>query len=85
MIYKFTPLLKQTLWGGDRIIPFKKLDAQMENVGESWEISGVEGHETVVCGGPDNGKTLNSWCASRRAHWWARRTTSASATSSPCS
>ena len=59
MIYKFTPLLKQTLWGGDRIIPFKKLDAQMENVGESWEISGVEGHETVVCGGPDNGKTLN--------------------------
>jgi len=27
MIYKFKPLLKQTLWGGDKIIPFKQLDA----------------------------------------------------------
>ena len=59
MIYKFKPLLKQTLWGGDRIIPFKKLDAQLENVGESWEISGVKDNETVVAGGPDAGLTLN--------------------------
>ena len=32
---KFKPLLKQTIWGGDKIIPFKKLDEQLENVGES--------------------------------------------------
>jgi len=59
MLYRFEPLLKQTLWGGDRIIPFKHLDAQMENVGESWEISGVKDNETVVAYGPDKGKTLN--------------------------
>lgn len=52
-MYKFEPLLKQTLWGGDKIIPFKHLDTQMENVGESWEISGVENNETIVANGPE--------------------------------
>ncbi|MBR2291310.1 MAG: class I mannose-6-phosphate isomerase [Prevotella sp.] len=56
---KFEPLLKQTLWGGDKIIPFKHLSAQMENVGESWEISGVKDNETIVANGPDKGKSLN--------------------------
>ena len=59
MVYKFEPLLKQTIWGGDKIIPFKHLDIQMENVGESWEISGVKGNETIVNDGPDAGKGLN--------------------------
>ena len=58
-MYKFEPLLKQTLWGGDKIIPFKHLDTQMERVGESWEISGVNGNETIVSCGQDKGKSLN--------------------------
>ena len=58
-MYKFEPLLKQTLWGGDKIIPFKHLDTQMGNVGESWEISGVENNETIVANGPEKGKSLN--------------------------
>ena len=59
MYFKFEPLLKQTLWGGDRIIPFKHLETQMSNVGESWEISGVPGNETVVSEGQYKGKSLN--------------------------
>jgi len=58
-MYKFEPLLKQTLWGGNKIIPFKHLDTQLENVGESWEISGVNDNETIVANGPEKGKTLN--------------------------
>ena len=58
-MYKFEPLLKQTLWGGDKIIPFKHLDAQLENVGESWEISGVKDNETIVANGEQKGKSLN--------------------------
>lgn len=58
-MYLFEPLLKQTLWGGDKIIPFKHLDARMDHVGESWEISGVSGSETIVANGPDKGKSLN--------------------------
>lgn len=34
---KFNALLKTTLWGGDKIIPFKHLDEHLDNVGESWE------------------------------------------------
>ena len=58
-MYKFEPLLKQTLWGGDKIIPFKHLNTIMEQVGESWEISGVKDFETIVANGPDKGKSLN--------------------------
>ena len=58
-MYKFRPLLKQTLWGGRKIVAFKHLNLQMENVGESWEISGVKNNETIINGGPHDGKTLN--------------------------
>ena len=58
-MFKFEPLLKQTLWGGDNIIPFKHLNTKMEQVGESWEISGVKDFETIVANGPDKGKSLN--------------------------
>lgn len=56
---KFEPLLKQTLWGGSKIIPFKHLDAQLDIVGESWEISGVKDNETIVANGPFKGMSLN--------------------------
>ena len=59
MMYRFEPLLKQTLWGGDKIIPFKHLNVSLDHVGESWELSGVSGSETIVADGPDKGKSLN--------------------------
>lgn len=55
---KFEPILKQTLWGGSKIIPFKHLNNSLSNVGESWEVSAVEGSESVVANGPDKGLTL---------------------------
>ena len=58
-MYKFEPLLKQTLWGGDKIIPFKHLNTELERVGESWEISGVKDNETIVANGKEKGKSLN--------------------------
>ena len=56
---KFNPLLVQTLWGGEKIIPFKHLHSDLTQVGESWEISGVKGNETVVSEGEFKGKKLN--------------------------
>lgn len=56
---KFEPLLKQTIWGGDKIVPFKHLSTDIENVGESWEISGVKDNETIVSEGPWKGRSLN--------------------------
>lgn len=44
--YKFEPYLKTTLWGGYQIAPFKGIFTAQPNIGESWEISGVSGHES---------------------------------------
>lgn len=59
LLFKFEPILKQTLWGGDKIIPFKRLSSDIHDVGESWEISGVKDDETVVSDGPMKGMRLN--------------------------
>ncbi|WP_297807800.1 type I phosphomannose isomerase catalytic subunit [uncultured Alistipes sp.] len=57
-LLKFEPILKQTLWGGDRIVPYKGLAEGPAHVGESWELSGVRGNESVVANGPWAGTTL---------------------------
>lgn len=59
MIYKFRPLFKPTLWGGTRIAAFKNVATTQTNIGESWEISAVDGSESVVDGGLSDGLTLS--------------------------
>ena len=58
-IYRFNSILKPGLWGGDGMTAFKGLPPCDEPIGESWEISGVAGRETVVAEGPDKGLTLS--------------------------
>ena len=62
-IIKFRSILKQVLWGGNKIIPFKQLDANMEQVGESWEVSGVKDNESIVANGQYEGMKLNDLVA----------------------
>ncbi len=54
----FNPILKSTIWGGERIASYKGIATDLEKVGESWELSGVEGDESVVAEGIDAGMTL---------------------------
>ena len=63
MFFKFLPLLKQTIWGGDKIPLLKGLDYGLAKVGESWEISGLPGKETVVASGDYVGLTPNELVA----------------------
>lgn len=56
--FKFKPILKSTLWGGEKIIPYKEIESNQTNVGESWELSGVKGNESVVANGELAGTTL---------------------------
>ena len=58
-MFKFNPLLKSILWGGEKIVPFKHLTSDQKQVGESWEISGVKDNESVVSDGEYKGWTLN--------------------------
>ncbi len=57
-LYKFEPLLKHTLWGGNRLATFKHLNTYLDSIGESWEVSDVEGSVSIVAEGPDKGKSL---------------------------
>jgi mannose-6-phosphate isomerase len=56
--YKFKPILKSTIWGGNKIIPFKNLSSEQKNVGESSEISCEPGDISVVANGDEMNKTL---------------------------
>ena len=55
---KFKPYLCTKVWGGEKIAPFKGIYTTRNRIGESWEISAVEGHVSVVENGPLAGKSL---------------------------
>lgn len=55
---KFQPILKTLVWGGEKIAPYKGICTDQRNIGESWELSGVAGNESVVANGPLAGRTI---------------------------
>lgn len=61
MLYplKFKPIFKERIWGGRKIETAfgKKLPAG-EKIGESWELSGVDGDVSVVANGKLKGNNL---------------------------
>ena len=64
---KFKPILKQTIWGGGKIARFKLISGhEDEQIGESWEISGVEGSESVASNSPYKGKKLTEIVAAMK-------------------
>ena len=57
---KFKNIFKSVVWGGEKIAPFKGVNTQQKNIGESWELSGVKGNESIVAEGPLAGRTITS-------------------------
>ena len=55
---KFEPILKERIWGGEKLINTFKKKSDKLNIGESWEISDVEGAVSVVSNGLLKGQTL---------------------------
>ncbi|MFV1885563.1 MAG: type I phosphomannose isomerase catalytic subunit [Balneola sp.] len=55
---KFKPILKDKIWGGEKLKSVLDKPTDSKNAGESWEISGVEGDISVVAEGPLAGKSL---------------------------
>lgn len=55
---KFEPILKEKVWGGNAL---NNLFQKKGNgkIGESWEISGVDGDVSEIVNGPLKGKNLN--------------------------
>lgn len=57
-LFSFTEQFKETLWGGHSILPFKGFQPDGRCIGESWELCGLPGQESVVTGGDSHGLTL---------------------------
>jgi mannose-6-phosphate isomerase len=55
----FEPILKEIIWGGTDILPYKGLPSDTAKIGESWELSHVDGNFSVVANGNLRGKTID--------------------------
>ena len=55
---KFDPILKEKIWGGSKLVTKLNKKSTLKNVGESWELSDVEGNISIVSNGNLRGKTL---------------------------
>lgn len=55
---KFQPILKDKIWGGQKLNQILNKQSDLPNIGESWEISDVEGDTSVVMNGLLQGQTL---------------------------
>lgn len=55
---RFKPVFCYRIWGGDKLRTVLHKEYREESIGESWEISSVDGFETSVCEGPQKGKSL---------------------------
>ena len=59
--FLFQPNLKTVVWGGDRLVPYKGLDRAIFTqtpYGESWEVSAIEGSESIIANGSFCGQKL---------------------------
>lgn len=61
MLYPMTfkPILKKIIWGGSDICPFKGITPVQDGIGESWELSHVEGNYSIVDNGEQEGRSLD--------------------------
>lgn len=55
---KFTPILQQKIWGGNKLISGFNKKSDLSNIGESWELSGVDSYISKVANGHFKGKLL---------------------------
>ena len=57
---KFQPILKNKIWGGQKLQQLLNKPTTATDAGESWEISDVEGDTSVVANGPLEGTSLKT-------------------------
>lgn len=60
---KFEPILKERIWGGEKLTTVFKKDSNKPNIGESWEISDVKGDVSIVANGALKGRSLKELIA----------------------
>ncbi len=56
---KFQPILKEKIWGGKKIKTILHKTSVSDNIGESWELSGLQNNVSIVSEGRFKEVTLN--------------------------
>ena len=57
-LLKFEPILKDKIWGGEKLATLLNKRSNRKDIGESWEISDVKGDTSIVSNGELAGKDL---------------------------
>ncbi len=62
MLYplKFHPILKEKIWGGNKLKTILNKPSTKDNIGESWEISTLENNTSIISNGFFEGKSLTN-------------------------
>lgn len=55
---KFNPILKEKIWGGEKLMTILNKKTSQKNIGESWEISDVDNDTSIVSSGRLKGRNL---------------------------
>ena len=55
---KFEPILKEKIWGGNKLISKLNKKSTSNQVGESWELSGLKDDNSRVTNGFLKGKSI---------------------------
>ncbi|TCK66797.1 mannose-6-phosphate isomerase type 1 [Winogradskyella wandonensis] len=65
---KFKPILKDKIWGGEKLSKYLNKPSKSTQVGESWEISDVDGDTSIVTNGPLKGQSLKTLLENYQSH-----------------
>jgi len=57
---KFQPIFEEKIWGGNKLKSVLNKKTVADSIGESWEISNVEGKISMVANGSLKGQTLQN-------------------------
>lgn len=66
---KFNPILKEKIWGGNKLKNVLGKDTDKSNVGESWEVSDVNGNISVVNNGVYKGLNLKELIKNHKSNF----------------
>lgn len=55
---RFKPIIKEKIWGGTKLVHVLNKESENSNIGESWEISGIENSVSIVDNGTYKGESL---------------------------
>lgn len=59
-LLRFEPILKDKIWGGEKLVNVLNKKSDRKDIGESWELSDVEGDTSIVVNGDLKGKDLKT-------------------------